>query len=157
GRSGADRFSDPTALALLPNDARERVERFRAGVVPKDFRARVQQVFLGKRSMMMVARTIAIDDAVRAAASPQVVILGAGLDGRAWRMPELRDVTVFEVDPPDSQRQKRARAAGLSQVARDVRFAPVDFTRDDLDQALSDAGHDPAIKTTWIWEGVVMY
>jgi methyltransferase (TIGR00027 family) len=42
-------------------------------------------------------------------------------------------------------------------MARDVRFVPVDFTRDDLDAALSAAGHDPAIKTTWIWEGVVMY
>jgi O-methyltransferase involved in polyketide biosynthesis len=38
---------------------------------------------------MMVARTVAIDGAIRTAVSSQVVILGAGLDGRAWRMPEL--------------------------------------------------------------------
>jgi methyltransferase (TIGR00027 family) len=151
------RFSDPTAFELLPEDARARVERFRSGVAPKSARERWGHVFLEKRSKMMVARTVAIDDAVRAAGSPQVVILGAGLDGRAWRMPELRDVTVFEVDHPDSQRQKRARAAPLAQVAREVRFVPVDFTRDDLDAALAGAGHDPATKTTWIWEGVVMY
>ena len=106
---------------------------------------------------MMVARTVAIDEAVRAAASPQVVILGAGLDGRAWRMPELRDVTVFEVDHPDSQREKRARAAALQRIAREVRFVPVDFTRDRLDDALAAAGHDPTRPTTWVWEGVVMY
>ena len=106
---------------------------------------------------MMVARTIAIDEAVRAAASPQVVILGAGLDGRAWRMPELRDVTVFEVDHPDSQREKQARAAALQRIAREVRFVPVDFARDRLDDALAAAGHDPARPTTWVWEGVVMY
>ncbi len=72
-------------------------------------------------------------------------------------MPELRDVTVFEVDHPDSQRVKRARVAALAQVARDVRFVPVDFTRDSLDDALAAAGHDATRPTTWIWEGVVMY
>ena len=149
-------FADPTALALLPDDARRRVERFRAGV-PRGLRARFAYEFLDRRSKMMVARTVAIDDAVRAAAAPQVVILGAGLDGRAWRMPELRDAVVFEVDHPDSQREKRARVAALQPVARDIRFVPVDFTRDRLDDALAAAGHDATRPTTWIWEGVVMY
>lgn len=157
GRPDAAGFTDPTALALLPEPARQRVERFRSGEVPRTLRGRFEHVFMDRRSKMMVARTIAIDEAVRAAASPQVVILGAGLDGRAWRMPELREVTVFEVDHPDSQREKRARAAALAQVAREVRFVPVDFTRDRLDDALAAAGHDPARATTWIWEGVVMY
>jgi methyltransferase (TIGR00027 family) len=72
-------------------------------------------------------------------------------------MPELRDVRVFEVDHPDSQREKRARVAALTQVARDIRFVPVDFAHDDLDRALQAAGHDPERPTTWLWEGVVMY
>jgi methyltransferase (TIGR00027 family) len=106
---------------------------------------------------LMVARTVEIDDAIRGAVSPQLVILGAGLDGRAFRMPELRDAIVFEVDHPDSQREKRARTATLTQTARELRFVPVDFTRDALDEALAAAGHDPTAPTTWIWEGVVMY
>jgi methyltransferase (TIGR00027 family) len=105
----------------------------------------------------MVVRTVAIDEAIRAAASPQVVILGAGLDGRAWRMPELGGAVVFEVDHPDSQREKRARAAALTRTAREVRFVPVDFSRDALDDALAAAGHDRLLPTTWVWEGVVMY
>jgi methyltransferase (TIGR00027 family) len=72
-------------------------------------------------------------------------------------MPELADATVFEVDHPDSQRVKRERAASLQPAARDVRFVPVDFTRDRLADALASAGHDPARQTTWVWEGVVMY
>jgi methyltransferase (TIGR00027 family) len=151
------RFSDPTALALLPEDARAKVERFRAGVAPRGIRERLARAYFGRQSRIMVARTIAIDEAVRAAASPQLVILGAGLDGRAWRMPELADVTVFEVDHPDSQRDKRARVAALTRTAREVRFVPVDFARDRLDEALAAAGHDPACPTTWIWEGVIMY
>jgi methyltransferase (TIGR00027 family) len=106
---------------------------------------------------MMVARTVAIDDAIRGAPHAQLVILGAGLDGRAWRMAELRDAVVFEVDHPDSQRDKRDRVGALAQAARDVRFVAVDFERDSLDDALAKAGHDRAVATTWVWEGVVMY
>jgi methyltransferase (TIGR00027 family) len=151
------RFSDPTALVLLPEAARARVERIRAEGEPKTLRQKLARASLDTRSKMMVVRTVAIDDAVRAAGAPQLVILGAGLDGRAWRMSELRDVTVFEVDHPDSQREKRARVGKLQQVAREVHFVPVDFARDSLDAALAAAGHDPARATTWIWEGVVMY
>ena len=50
----------------------------------------------------------------------------------------------------------RSRVASLKQAARDVRFVPVDFTRDRLDDALADAGHGKERQTTWIWEGVVM-
>jgi methyltransferase (TIGR00027 family) len=150
-------FSDPTALALLPDEARARVERFRDGPPPSTFRGRIAHKFLERRSQMMAIRTVAIDGAVREAAAPQVVILGAGLDGRAWRMPELRDAIVFEVDHPDTQREKVARAASLVRVAREVRFVSVDFTRDRLDEKLASVGHDPQQPTTWIWEGVVMY
>src|SRR5499427_3378297 len=151
------RFADPTAHALLPDEARARVERFLAGAEPKGIRAHFEHNYLDRQSKIMVARTVAIDDAVRGAASPQLVILGAGLDGRAWRMPELGGTTVFEVDHPDTQREKRERVAALTRAARDVRFASVDFTRDNLDDALAATGHDPILMTTWLWEGVVMY
>jgi len=157
GTTPVARFADPTALALLPDDARMTVERVRANVAPKGIRAHAERLFHLQRSQMMVARTIAIDDAIRGASSPELVILGAGLDGRAWRMPELRDVVVFEVDHPDSQRDKRARVGALTRTAREVRFVPVDFERGSLDEALEKAGHDATRATTWVWEGVVMY
>jgi methyltransferase (TIGR00027 family) len=157
GDPGVPRFADPTAFALLPETARARVERARSGAASKGLRAAIDRGYLRRHAKVMGARTVAIDDAVREAASPQLVILGAGLDGRAWRMRELSDVAVFEVDHPDSQREKRARVGALTQTAREVRFVPVDFARDDLDTALTTSGHDPTRATTWIWEGVVMY
>jgi methyltransferase (TIGR00027 family) len=157
GTSDVAKFSDPTALALLPEDARRRIELIRTGAEPKTPRERVERTFLEKRTSMMVARTVAIDEAVRAAKAQELVILGAGLDGRAFRMPELRDTVVFEVDHPDSQRDKRARLGALTTLARDVRFVPVDFEKDDLNAALDAARHDASQPTTWIWEGVVMY
>jgi len=150
-------FADPTAIVLLPEEARARVDWFRAETAPASTRDRFSREFMKARAQMRAVRTVAIDEEVRAAAAPQVVILGAGFDGRAWRMPELRDAIVFEVDHPDTQRDKVARAAALPRVAREIRFVPVDFTRESLEEKLAAAGHDPARPTMWIWEGVVMY
>jgi methyltransferase (TIGR00027 family) len=149
-------FSDPTAFVLLPDAAQQRVNRLRTPGA-RGLRERFSDAAMLGRARMMVARTVAIDTAVKEHASMQVVVLGAGLDGRAWRMPELCNAIVFEVDHPDSQRAKRARAARLTQTAQEVRFVPVDFTRDALGDALQQAGHDSTRPTTWIWEGVVMY
>ena len=96
GRTRVHAFSDPTALSLLPPNDWARVERLRAGTQPSSVRERIERPLLALRAKL----TVAIDDAVRDAAAPQLVILGAGLDGRAWRMPELRDVTVYEWTTP---------------------------------------------------------
>jgi len=143
-------FDDPTAILLLSDVERAEVER--AVAMPS---RSLSYVRLVKRGAMMMVRTLAIDDAVRVAGAPQV--LGAGLDDRAWRMPELSAAVVFEVDHPESQRDKCVRVGVLSPRARDVRFVSVDFTSNDLDGALDAAGHDAAKPTMWIWEGVVMY
>jgi len=157
GDSTLPAFSDPTALALLPDEARRRVERVRREAAPKGLKEAIEHGYLLRQSKIMAARSLHIDAAIAEARAEQLVILGAGLDGRAWRMPELADAAVFEVDHPDSQREKRKRAEALTQVAGEVHFVPVDFARDDLDRALSNAGHDPNRATTWVWEGVVMY
>jgi O-methyltransferase involved in polyketide biosynthesis len=78
-RSNAPRFQDPTALTLLPDGARKRVERFLRGET-HGLRERVGRFALAWQSRVMVARTVAIDDAVREAKAPQLVILGAKED-----------------------------------------------------------------------------
>lgn len=102
-------------------------------------------------------RTRAIDEVVTSTAAPQLVVLGAGLDARAFRLDALADVVVFEIDHPSTQAYKRARVASLPRAAREVRFVGVDFEADDLGERLEDAGHDAALATTWIWEGVTPY
>jgi methyltransferase (TIGR00027 family) len=156
-RNGSTTFSDPTALGMLAEPERQVVDRIRAGEAPQSLVERFRRAHLAREAPMMVARTLEIDNAVRKAQTPQIVILGAGLDGRAWRMAELDGSVVFEVDHPASQRDKRSRSERLKPTAREVRFVPVDFAHDDLARALAAAGHDPMRPTTWIWEGVVMY
>jgi methyltransferase (TIGR00027 family) len=157
GRTGVTAFNDPTAMALLSAEQQAEVERIRQGPRPKQWRARFRYEHLTRESQMVVARTVAIDAELRTAGAPQVVILGAGLDGRAWRMRELVRAVVFEVDHPDSQQLKLRRVAPLSPEAGEVRFVPLDFKHGDLAQALEAAGHNPRMPTVWIWEGVVMY
>jgi len=105
-------------------------------------------------------RTRAIDDVVTRAireGAHQLVVLGAGLDSRAWRLSCLADHVVFEVDHPATQAYKRRKIEGRRSVARDVRFVAVDFERDALEERLTDAGYDPTVRSVFIWEGVTMY
>lgn len=157
GRLAPGRFADPVAVQLLRDDERVEVELARAGTVPSGWRARMRYEMLNATASVLVTRTIVIDDAVREAANPHVVVLGAGLDTRAWRMPELAGATVFEVDHPASQGDKRTRAEGLEPVAKSLTYVPVDFGRDALGPDLEAAGHDARLPTTWIWEGVLPY
>jgi methyltransferase (TIGR00027 family) len=108
----------------------------------------------------VVARTRVIDDAVTAllAEASQVVLLGAGFDSRAYRLPGMRTLPVFEVDHPATQAAKRRglRRAGMLD-GQDVRFVPVLFGIDDAGAALKAAGFDPERRTLVIWEGVTNY
>ena len=151
---------DPFAAELLP--------RGYAGIVraaeraPRVSRAILRGAARASRNLSrhMALRTRAIDDVVVAealAGSTQLVLLGAGFDARAWRLDALANVTVFEVDHPDTQASKRAAIAAHRPTAREVRWAAIDFSREDVADVLARAGHDPNARTTFVWEGVTMY
>jgi len=154
----ASGFSDPIARELLPDGARRLVDLHASGQRPRSLRDRWTLRIARRVSRMLTLRTLAIDDAIRSAPDRrQLVILGAGLDARAWRMDELRESVVFEVDHPATQAVKRERTAALRPVAREVRFVGVDFQRDSLETALERAGQDASRPTLWLWEGVIRY
>jgi methyltransferase (TIGR00027 family) len=106
-----------------------------------------------------VARTRFIDDVLtgRAPGVDQVVLLGAGFDTRAHRLPALASLTTFEVDHPATQARKTAVVAGEGLDAGHVVYVPVDFERDHLERSLLAAGFDPARPTVFVWEGVTNY
>ena len=105
-------------------------------------------------------RMAAIDTAVREAVTvgcDQLVVLGAGLDARALRLPYLGTTDVYEVDHPATQATKQRRIEHARCRARSLTFVPVDFEVDSLDLRLDAAGHDPLRATVWVWEGVTPY
>ncbi|WP_415937196.1 class I SAM-dependent methyltransferase [Streptomyces sp. 039-1] len=158
GRAGTARFADPVAVRLLRAGERAPVEQVRANTPPTGWRERTAYESVRACAEVVVPRTVAIDEALRAHVGDQLVILGAGLDTRAWRLSELARTDVWEVDRPASQEDKQDRLpTEQAVVARSVRFTPVDFALDDLGTALDSAGHDPSAPTTWLWEGVIPY
>lgn len=163
GRAAADglvapgRFADPVAAELLRADELVPVQLVRDRAVPAEWAARVHCETVRAAAEVLVPRTVAVDDAVGSRPAPQVVVLGAGLDGRAWRLPGLAGAAVFEVDHPASQQDKRARVGDRSPRCGSLAYVPVDLARDDLGPALAAAGHRPEQPTTWVWEGVLAY
>lgn len=108
-----------------------------------------------------VCRTRYIDDALQDALRGgigQVVILGAGFDSRAYRIPHVERARVFEVDRPAMVAIKQSRLKKmLGKLPKHVVFVGIDFDRARLSDSLSAAGYDAMQRTFFIWEGVTQY
>src|SRR3954454_2501277 len=107
GRLAPDACSDPMAGWLLTEGELAPVRMARSGEEPANGRERfsVQAVTAGAE--VVVPRTVLIDralaEAVERDPAVQVVLLGAGLDARPWRLDALTGIAVFSVDHPASQ------------------------------------------------------
>lgn len=109
----------------------------------------------------VVSRTRYIDDYLEKcldSATTQVVILGAGLDSRAYRFAPFKgQVKVFEVDQPATQAAKIARVKKIfHEVPNHVTYVPLDFNEETLDK-LTVCRYIRSSKTLFIWEGVIPY
>ena len=158
GLSHIPNFQDPTARAFLNQRGKRSLANAERAAKGRKRSTRLEMARV--MADMMGLRTAAIDAAVRdsiASGVRQLVILGAGYDGRAWRMSELTGVKVFEVDHPATQGEKRAHVPELPPAKGDVTFVTINFERESLGPVLERAGHDRSSPTCWIWEGVVMY
>jgi methyltransferase (TIGR00027 family) len=87
----------------------------------------------------------------------QVVILGAGFDPLSSELQgEFPTALFWEIDHPATQRHK-VRACSEIGIER-VHFVAVDLSAAGLDTgALINSGFDPAKRTFWIAEGLLMY
>ena len=105
----------------------------------------------------VAARTRVVDAEVAAALGrgiDQIVLVGAGYDGRALRFGG-RAARWFEVDLPSTQADKRRRLAALGIEPAGVDYAGADLASGDLDGALERAGHDPAAPSLFVCERVL--
>jgi methyltransferase (TIGR00027 family) len=92
-----------------------------------------------------------------AAGIRQVVILAAGLDARAYRLPWPAGTVVYEIDQPQVIAFKTTTLAGLgAEPTADRRTVAIDL-RQDWPTALREAGFDPDRPTAWIAEGLLGY
>ncbi|GLV55638.1 S-adenosyl-L-methionine-dependent methyltransferase [Dictyobacter sp. S3.2.2.5] len=110
---------------------------------------------------VQVCRTRYIDEAVEQALTQgieQVVMLGAGLDTRPYRLAGMERVRVFEVDLPAVQEPKKKRLhKHFGQLPANVTFVPIDFDKQSLDAALGSTTFDLLQPALFVWEGVTQY
>jgi methyltransferase (TIGR00027 family) len=151
--------SDDLALSILPGGQRGLVRAMRRPLL------RRLTIWAGERAVpgswaLITCRKRFIDDKLDEALGDidAVVVLGAGMDTRAYRLARRSDIPAFEVDLPVNIDRKRAavqRATGS--VPESVHLVPLDFERDDLMGALNAHGYRPDTRTFFVWEGVTQY
>lgn len=87
----------------------------------------------------------------------QYVICGAGSDTFSFRNANP-NITIFEVDHPDTQRFKRERIRSLKwSIPKNIRFVPVNFETEKMNEKLTVNGFDPTAKTFFSILGVSYY
>lgn len=143
-------FEDPFAADLAGEEVETLLERWRS--TGKDIN-RLRQV----RTRYVAIRTRIFDDFLLACNEQiqQVVILGAGLDARAFRLNWQLDTWVYEVDRSEVLQEKMM-------ILQDVQpRCHHQMIECDLTQAwhtfLLTSGFDPNQPTIWLLEGVLMY
>ncbi len=130
------------------------------GSVPSELAAANPELPARMRMMVdfMATRTAFFDEFFLDAANAgqrQVVILAAGLDSRAWRLPWPVGTVVYELDQPQVLQFKEATLRDHEPTCRRV-GVPIDL-RQNWPSALRDAGFDPSQPTAWSAEGLLRY
>jgi methyltransferase (TIGR00027 family) len=92
-----------------------------------------------------------------AAGVRQAVILAAGLDARAYRLPWPDGTTVYELDQPEVIEFKTRTLSGLDAIPKADRHTIAIDLRNDWPTALLDNGFDVTQPTAWIAEGLLIY
>lgn len=113
----------------------------------------------GRMHRHLLARTAFFDAVVVAAlgrGTDQVVLLGAGYDGRSLRFGGS-GARWYEVDRAATQADKRERLERLGIATTDVTYVTADFATDDTGAALVAAGLDATRPSLLVLEGVAPY
>ncbi|OAO02040.1 hypothetical protein A8B75_12865 [Sphingomonadales bacterium EhC05] len=108
---------------------------------------------------LVPSRTIVFDEIIEAnvAGAAQFVVLGAGLDTRAYGTLKLSNIAFYELDQVADQAHKREHLAAAQIDSSHIRFVTADFADRNWINSLLATDYDPAKKTIFLWEGVTLY
>ncbi len=137
-------FQDPLAVKLAGDD-------MIAEIAPS------AQAYEDNGTPIVIVRTRFFDDFLlkEAASIRQVVILGAGMDTRAFRLPWQSDTHVYELDRPEVLRYKASVLGNLKTQCH--RYSIEVDLREPWAEKLLDAGYQKEIPSVWLMEGFVYY
>jgi methyltransferase (TIGR00027 family) len=147
-------LEDPLAIEILGTEDAAAIR-----INPETFETERHARYL--RAFVAVRSRFAEDQLahVRGFGVRQYVILGAGLDTSAYRVPASEQpLHIWEVDHPTTQAWKRERLREADIAISDrVTYVPIDFEHQTLPEALASAGFDPRAGALFSWLGVVPY
>ncbi|GFS46497.1 leucine carboxyl methyltransferase [Actinidia rufa] len=123
--------------------------------------------------VILAVRTLWFDAKIEAAldsfygGGAQVVLLGAGMDARAYRLSCLKETDVFEVDFAEVLQMKTAIIQAATEAinyrqhamttAKSLHRVAADITDNDWLQKLQKSGFVPEKNTVWVLEGILYY
>lgn len=159
-------IQDDLALRIMPSNYKTVVKLMRFSAI-RDWMVRMsEKQFAGLWSAVMCRKRY-IDDALLAAVSANdsstapitaIVNLGAGFDTRAYRLPALAHIPVWEVDQSGNIETKRkALEQTLGSIPKHVTLVPINFVAEELCTVLAAHGYSVQSKTFFIWEAVTQY
>lgn len=143
-------FDDPFAALLAATEIPVLLERWQRTGKDMNYLKAV-------RTRFVAVRTRIFDDFVLAAnrKASQVVILGAGLDARAYRLVWTSNTHLYEVDRPEVLQHKESVLRGVSAQCQRQSIA-ADLS-EDWNITLLKQGYCPNQPSIWLLEGVLMY
>ncbi|HEY1555288.1 MAG TPA: class I SAM-dependent methyltransferase [Kofleriaceae bacterium] len=140
-------FADPWAEALAGADGQDIARRLDVRFPPMELWLALRVAYLDRL----------VGHAVDRLSTRQIVILGAGYDTRAARLPRA-GVRFFEVDHPATQAAKRERLARLvGYPLESATYVTCNFEHEDPIERLVANGFAAREPALVIWEGVVPY
>jgi methyltransferase (TIGR00027 family) len=155
-------ISDPFARVFLDAAGDGMWNMFGISELPPEVAEAEPDVALRLRMRVdyMAARTAFFDGFFTDAANAgvrQVVILAAGLDSRAWRLPWPSGLTVYELDQPQVLEFKSSTLDQYGARPTSHRVGvPIDL-RHDWPTALREAGFDASSPSVWSAEGLLPF
>lgn len=108
---------------------------------------------------MVFSRSRRFDDLIERYAdrAEQLVVLGAGLDTRAYGPLVDQGLIMFELDKAETQQAKRIAVERANLSFDHVHYVEIDFTDPNWIKALLASPYEPSKATIFLWEGVTLY
>ena len=153
-------FTDPYAIYFLDRGL-QRVTKFsKIPLVGYFIQKLIHNKGIGAISSG-IARTKFIDDLLESTIKEgclQLIILGAGFDTRSLRLSFLKNISIIEIDHPDTSNLKiNVLGKTVERLPENLIFEQVDFNKQSLHDLSQNGKINFSVPTTIIWEGVTNY
>ena len=150
-------FDDPLAAAFIEESGWSPPSELMPELAETPDEAKA---YWGSIAAYVIVRTKFLDDYANdaiAAGIRQFVILGAGLDARAFRLDWPTGARVFELDVADVNAFKERALARVSLKPKAERVVVEADLTDEWMPSLMQAGFDPHTPAAWTAEGLLIY